>query len=343
MTCAETIRVNLVRALSIAQQAVSADTEGDRVTALTLYEECSRQLEDVIPFVPQQHADVMARYSGIYTKRVAELKDEVTVTSSHSDDSFCIPKFTISFVPAQLTAAPPPETPVLLRRPFWLMKIISKTVQSGAMVTEELYIPRAVWVHDGAHLSVKGVVAKTKYCEQVVDLVSSYHMSSQGLDTGDVTLLCHKLDQLLDGVEAAWKHLQKDIPRADVDHPADQADKSRVGSAQRAWQALRLRMGDSSENKKTEPSVAYNSYLPWLVSLFESLQALDPIVAQFCNGSPSEAVLQRLHRLSGHLYLCLCSFVLKDMFTLLYRYMRRLRESFSRLYPKDFLEASKNL
>eukprot|EP00662_Eupelagonemidae_sp_cell21_P030474 gene30474-38767_t len=40
--------------------AVSADTEGDKDTALCLYGEASGVLEAVIPFVPAEHSGVMA-------------------------------------------------------------------------------------------------------------------------------------------------------------------------------------------------------------------------------------------------------------------------------------------
>ena len=331
-----TIRLNITSALTVAQQAVCADTEGDRVAALTLYEEASRQLEEIIPFVPSEHAEVMVRYSGIYAKRVAELRDELALTA-RPPGALRIPQFTSNFIPQEPCTVLPPELPILLRRPFWLMQLLSHSVQKGAMLTPDVYVPRLVWTQDGAHLAVRGVVAKTRYCEQMVDLLAG--ATGQELLSVEVGVLCHRLDELTEGAEDVWKQLQKALPRADVDHSTEQVEKSRVGQAQRAWMALRSRMTDASENKRTEPSVAYNSYLPWLVSVLESLQALDPLVAQ----SHPAPVLQRLHKLASHLYLCLCSFVLKDMFTLLYRHMRKLRESFSRLFPKSFLETNKTV
>eukprot|EP01064_Diplonema_japonicum_P012266 TRINITY_DN19730_c0_g2_i1.p1 TRINITY_DN19730_c0_g2~~TRINITY_DN19730_c0_g2_i1.p1 ORF type:complete len:361 (+),score=58.90 TRINITY_DN19730_c0_g2_i1:66-1085(+) len=328
----ESIKTCLLRALTLAQQAVSADTEGDRVTALTLYDVCVKDLERIIPFVPEGHAKVMKNYSRVYTQRVLELKMEVSSTVQ-KETGVVIPKFPIHFieqVPPALGTRP--EVPSHIRRPFWLMKVLSLSVQTGVYITDDLYSPKDVWTQDGGYLFVKGFVAKTRYCEQMVDLMGGFAQ----VDLTNVDLVAKELDVFMKGAEAALKQLQKEIPNEISKSTTSTAKFDKQPSqAQRAWSAFRSRI---NESKKTEPSVAYNSYLPWLVSLLEASLALDAWLGYYSTAPlNSELAVHKLSTISSHLYFGFCSFVSKDLFTLLNRYIRKLRESYSRLFPDNFL------
>eukprot|EP01059_Diplonema_ambulator_P029893 TRINITY_DN4983_c0_g1_i1.p1 TRINITY_DN4983_c0_g1~~TRINITY_DN4983_c0_g1_i1.p1 ORF type:complete len:336 (+),score=71.38 TRINITY_DN4983_c0_g1_i1:316-1323(+) len=325
---ADSIKARLLKALTVAQQAVCADTEGDRVTALTLYEVCVKELDDIIPFVPEGHARVMKNYSKVYTQRVVELKTEVSYTTQKEGQGL-VPNFLIHFseqVPAAVCNRP--DVPVAIRRPFWLIRVLSMSVQTGVFITDDLYLSKDIWTQDGAYLFVKGFAAKTKYCEQMVDLMNGFPQ----VDLTNVDLVVRELDGFLKGAEAALKQLQKEIP-----HEISKSHKidKQPNQAQRVWSAFRTRI---TESKKTEPSAAYNSYLPWLVSLLEACQALDSWLAYYSTAPlNSEPAVHRLKLISKHLYCGLCSFVSKDLFTLLSRHMRKLRESYSRLFPDNFL------
>ena len=336
------LKANIVQALTLAQQAVSADTEGDKATSLTLYEECSRQLEECIPFLPAPHAVVLTRHSAVYARRAAELKEEIL---GRTVKKLQLPEFPVAFADAGATAHPPPDTPALLRRPLWLMKMVSQSVQTAAQLTPQVRVTRDVWTHDGAHTAIRGVAAKTQYCEHLADLLAAHqHAFREDGFLRDPARVSACLADIQEGADAAWKRLLRELPKADTDNPGAQADRAKVGHAQRAWLALRARVGEAGDGAaRTEPSVAYNSFLPWLVSLLESLQSLDPIFAHFA-AAPEAATPElqaRLARLSGHLFTGPCAFVLKDLFTLLYRYMRKSREAYSRLFPKNALQANK--
>ncbi|KAJ9437939.1 putative 40S ribosomal protein S33 [Diplonema papillatum] len=338
----DVVKQSLIKALTLAQQAVCADTEGDRATALILYSESTKQLEEIIPFVPSEHAKVMTKYSSVYSRRVTELREELTCAESH-DTQFVVPQFIVQFnerITPSTTKIPTP--PASIRRPFWLMRILSQTVQSGANITPEVYVGKDVWTQDGAHLVVKAIPAKTKYCETVVDLLAGL----QDLDTGNTALVARYLDEFLTSSDVAYKAVQRELP-ADAaqmqrENQAEQRTGSKTAHVARAWSAFRNRLTDTS-SKKTEPSVTYNSYLPWLVSLLEACQVVDAFIALYSSPSQppgADAVLQRLYAISTRFYSGLCAFVLRDLFTLLYRHMRKLRESYSRLFPAHFLTAT---
>eukprot|EP01060_Flectonema_neradi_P004827 TRINITY_DN13162_c0_g1_i1.p1 TRINITY_DN13162_c0_g1~~TRINITY_DN13162_c0_g1_i1.p1 ORF type:complete len:380 (+),score=71.84 TRINITY_DN13162_c0_g1_i1:46-1140(+) len=342
------IRRNLVSALTVAQQAVCCDTEGDKSTALMLYGEAAKQLEEIIPFIPDGHADVLMKYSGVYNHRVSELRDELAREEARNSE-YLVPEFAVQFNEHPVPPNTTPEVPEHgVRKPFWLMAVLSTSLQSGAFITPDLYLTKEVWVQNGSHLVIKAVPAKTRYCECVVDLLAPF----QSIDLTDAALVQKSLDGFLTNCEKAWKVLQKEIPSAEQHHTSNsqqqqqqQKDKKGTVSAvsHRAWNALRSRMADNS--KKTEPSVTYNSYIPWLVSLLEAAQSIDQLITYYA--SPyltNEKISQRLTKISHHFYYTTCSFILKDAFTLLHRSMRKQRESYSRLFPAHFLqEATKAL
>jgi hypothetical protein len=54
-------------------------------------------------------------------------------------------------------------------RPFWFMRILSKSIQSGGYITPKLYVPKAVWFQAGAKLS--SIQTKTASWETINDCI----------------------------------------------------------------------------------------------------------------------------------------------------------------------------
>eukprot|EP01062_Namystynia_karyoxenos_P003315 TRINITY_DN1117_c0_g4_i1.p1 TRINITY_DN1117_c0_g4~~TRINITY_DN1117_c0_g4_i1.p1 ORF type:complete len:381 (+),score=129.45 TRINITY_DN1117_c0_g4_i1:74-1144(+) len=328
------IRERLVHALLSAQQAVCADTEGDKETALALYTESSAVLEQILPFVPVEHGRVMGAQSSIYADRAAELRAE-RVEMAADAAAAVVPHFAVHFVEQPAPPRPPSDAvPGAIRRPFWLMRQISQSMQDGAYFTEAVYVPKAVWYQHGAQQAVRAVGAKIRYCERLCDLLSQLLEAP----IGDTTALVQALDEFLEQAEALLRQLHKEMPKAEqqereaVVAVTPQQPATRFGTA---WNALRSRIADGK--KASEPSATYNSYIPWLVNVFENVQRIDKWILHFALPEHgSDAVTQRLHKLSSHFYFGPCAFVLRDMFLLLQRFMKKSRESYSRLFPDSF-------
>ncbi len=40
---------------------------------------------------------------------------------------------------------PPPPPASIVFKPFWLMRVLSKTISTGGYLTPKIYVPKAVW------------------------------------------------------------------------------------------------------------------------------------------------------------------------------------------------------
>eukprot|EP01065_Artemidia_motanka_P004046 TRINITY_DN11959_c0_g1_i1.p1 TRINITY_DN11959_c0_g1~~TRINITY_DN11959_c0_g1_i1.p1 ORF type:complete len:345 (+),score=96.00 TRINITY_DN11959_c0_g1_i1:54-1088(+) len=332
-TTPEAIRGRLVHALVSAQQAVSADTEGDTDTALPLYSEASAVLEQILPFVPEGHAKVMAHNSSIYADRAAELRKEMIELAAGAGSAGVVPAFPVQFVERPPPPLPTESVPGTIRRPFWLMRQVSLSMQTGAYLTSAIFVPKAVWYQPGAHTIVKAVGAKIRYCENLCGLIE--RLLEAG--TSSVPVLVRALDAFTEDAEGLLRSLHKDIPKA------EQKDREAAVPSQHGRAKLLAALRNPREwssalrPQAREPDATYNSYIPWLVNVFETAQRIDLWIQVFARPEHgSDAVIQRLHKISTHFYFGLCAFVVRDMFLLLQRYIKRSQESYSRLFPHGF-------
>eukprot|EP01065_Artemidia_motanka_P004047 TRINITY_DN11959_c0_g1_i2.p1 TRINITY_DN11959_c0_g1~~TRINITY_DN11959_c0_g1_i2.p1 ORF type:complete len:256 (+),score=37.66 TRINITY_DN11959_c0_g1_i2:54-821(+) len=215
-TTPEAIRGRLVHALVSAQQAVSADTEGDTDTALPLYSEASAVLEQILPFVPEGHAKVMAHNSSIYADRAAELRKEMIELAAGAGSAGVVPAFPVQFVERPPPPLPTESVPGTIRRPFWLMRQVSLSMQTGAYLTSAIFVPKAVWYQPGAHTIVKAVGAKIRYCENLCGLIE--RLLEAG--TSSVPVLVRALDAFTRTYRRRSKRTEKQPCRASTEEPS---------------------------------------------------------------------------------------------------------------------------
>ena len=68
----------------------------------------------------------------------------------------------------------PDAPPGISRRPFWLMKVLLKTIESGGFITPKLYMSRAMWFQpDAKYNAVKEKVTGLEMLlEAMIQLLS---------------------------------------------------------------------------------------------------------------------------------------------------------------------------
>ena len=92
-----------------------------------------------------------------------------------------------SFIVFQNVPEPPPISPFF--RPFWLMRLFIKSIESGSYITPKIYVPKTVWFQAGAKIVAMGT--KSASWETINEsLVKIKDIGENNLDTlGRVS--CH--------------------------------------------------------------------------------------------------------------------------------------------------------
>ena len=276
-------------------------------------------------------------------------------SSSHShvvvdEHGFIVPTFKIEFQEEVLPSVPismdPPND--LAHRPFWLMTHLYQTMTVGDYLTPGLFVPKAVWFQSGAKLL--GIQAKIAFCQNLSNLLQELSV----VDRSNTKLLLETLDEFIERSDREKSILMKQLPHMHGSHggPGLMADKKVSNSAELYSNTTTSSTGKylsgklfgfgkslyksvsdmvaSQKKEETEDS----QYVPWVASILLQCQFLDKWLTEYEKCGP-KAVVDRIEKIAYFFYFAVCQFVMHDLAILLERYMRKSRESLSRLFPKD--------
>ena len=326
-------------ALGLLQQATAADTEGATDVALKLYHETVSRFDNVINIVPPQYASVIAKHMTTTKQRLETLKKEKSLGGVTTASSNSFPAFPINFIAQPLPvydeqASAPPAATVL--RPFWMMHLLSQSMQSGAYITPSIYVSKSIWLQDGATTVVAGIGPKVKYLSVLCELLHDVQLLSHS----DPRKFAKGLDEFLQGADECYNLFAQEVGKkgANSGAGADGAPMPQRSKFNRGVRELLHRGQSVLKSWKLNQDATYSSYIAWAVNVFEQAQLFDRWIHYFSESSeaPPE-ILERLHRVATVFYVGPCRFLLHDMFLLVERYTERSRESISRLLPGNIV------
>ena len=325
----------VTQALSILQQASAVDMAGDSDIALLLYTSAAARLELLSQYLPAEHKEAVQKHIEGIKHRGDTLRTE---RSRKGVAAFDFPKFPVQFSPQP----PPVEDEIFtipqatVMRPFWLMRVLSRSMQEGAFVTPDLFVSKHMWYQDGAMTVVTYIAPKVKYLSGLCEAMEPL----QQLNTlNDSKRLIRALDDFLRLADELKSAFDTDVGKIKSTDTIAQRSKLERG----VWELLHK--GQSVlKSWKLQQDATYNACIAWAVNVLEQAQLFDRWTTYF-TGSTDVAglndVLERLHRISAYFYFGPCNFLLQDMMLLVERYTEKSRESFSRLLPADLRIESK--
>lgn len=187
-------------ALEKARDAVSADKTGDYETAVSSYKATVQLLQLETDNLPIENRTSLADKIKKYQNRIDSLErsiptlsKEVTAAPEPSreaalfpevspPDNMALPAIPVELVLPTLRMVPhvsfeevsevydkEKEGEVPFKdsyKPYWLITKILKTIQTGGYITPNLYVPKSVWILEGAKFP--SVEAKVTACVQIV-------------------------------------------------------------------------------------------------------------------------------------------------------------------------------
>lgn len=411
------IKYYLHEALSVSSQAVQADSNlnSDPIRSHSLYKECSHRIEHVIPFLPDEYADILGKFSKVYLERANRLRDQITgqeylvetkedlktknplnpnsglvsgssqgglnqnqeygsqdglgnstgnvglstgtntLVNTGLNDTPTKIEFEIQDIP-EFSHSEYQKIPAdMVRRPFWLMNLLSTSIKSGAHISPNLYISRDVWFQkkiSGKHL--QNLHVKMMFCERLYIMLKELSLNQNLLFSGTnkestYAFLGERLDDFMKKAEKEYELLSKTIQNSKTKKLfALGKIYSRVFSTNKKGANVNNNETNlyeiAQQNSVTNgTNQGYDNvpYVPVLSKLFDHCQYLDDWfvhVVKYQKSLPSDSpeafvksvknVRQLLESIAIFLYFRLCGFVLSDLHILLEYYLRQMRDSF---------------
>ncbi|EGG24529.1 microtubule interacting and transport domain-containing protein [Cavenderia fasciculata] len=308
--------LNSVRqALALARIGVNADNRGDYSVAITNYREASNLLNspEDLTALNDEHYQAMLEKSRQYQARAdvleALLNQSNGVVNSPAKENIVF----VEETPSGLQSDPIPA--FASYKPFWLMRVLSKTITGGAYLTPRLYIPKSVWQQTGCKLVA--VQTKIQSLAEVSELISKLRSIASSSDSSNPVIDKKNIDN-----NSLHFHLSF-IPEVKIEKINE---KSWAGKMKKFGNSLAkgaVRLAPSSK-------IEGQDYVGLLNTVFEESQFLESWMNS-CESLGNHSLATRLKRVGEFFSNVVCAFVMKDFTIMLDRYMRKSLQSYMKL------------
>eukprot|EP01132_Coremiostelium_polycephalum_P004922 gene4922-6136_t len=325
--------LNSVRqALALARIGVNADNRGDYTVAISNYREASNLLSssEELSNLTEEHYQAMLEKSKQYQNRADILESLLLGQSGQTTTT----KENIVFVEESplgngngLLLDPIPAFPSY--KPFWLMRVLSKTITTGAYLTPRLYIPKSVWNQTGCKfLAVQTKINSLAALLECLSKLKEYSTDGGNLPfdksnleavSKEIDSFCSQLDVIQNGLHF---HLSF-IPEIKIEKVNEKGWATKMKKFGNSLAKGAVRLAPSSKLEGAD-------YIGLLNSVFEESQFLESWM-NCCESIGNSNLSNRLRRVGEFFSVVICSFVMKDFTILLERYMRKSLQSFLKI------------
>ncbi|KAG9303823.1 hypothetical protein G9A89_018720 [Geosiphon pyriformis] len=218
--------------------------------------------------------------------------------------------------PSEKGIPDPPPIDVHLR-PFWLMRILERTMTTGGYLTKKLFVPNNMWVQ--ANVKLASVEAKLSSCEIIYNCL----LKLEKITMDDLDGLVKELDS----IEPLFDGIQNNLARK-LSYVESTNGKSRQSTSIMNWGSKlsqRLdRMGMGVVNRSEEA----NSYVDTLLKVFQIADIVEVYIRHFSllkgpYHHHHTHIVSRLYKMSDFFGNVLCRFVVRDLGILADKYVKR--------------------
>ncbi|CAG8496595.1 10006_t:CDS:2 [Scutellospora calospora] len=204
-------------------------------------------------------------------------------------------------------------------KPFWLMRLLERTMTTGGYLTQKLYIPRNLWLQ--GHAKLTAIDAKVSSCDVVLNCL--VRLSKTSVDDMDV------LVKVLEGIEPIIEGLQNSLARK-LSYVETTNGKGRQSTSSLMNWGSKLsrgldKMGISNATIRSEEA---NEYVDVLLKVFQNVDVVEKYIRHFCSmkapyNTNHSKIVTRLYKFSDYFGNVLCRFVMKDLGILADKYIKK--------------------
>lgn len=309
---------SIIQTLNILQQATALDFAGEAAQAAAMYASVNSRLDELMEVLPADQAEIVRRHVEEIKRKQEMLRHAQWVSEQKS----IFPQFDIAFTPMPTPVEEFRVPRDAIARVYWLMRRLSTSMQQGAYLTPNLYVPKDVWHQAGASDVLKYIQAKTKYLSALCEAT-------------DPLLAVNTLGDFAKTIKLLKKFVEQEGElRASLDH--DTGRRKDAKQKKSVWSKM------FSSSKKTQGGDV-DVLLTWVVNAFEQCQLFGRWYVYFMQAAhvPNvpeaevREVLSLLKTVTFQLYDGPCVYILRDMAVLVERFEEKSCKSASKLLPMD--------
>ncbi|EXX70740.1 hypothetical protein RhiirA5_458830 [Rhizophagus irregularis] len=213
----------------------------------------------------------------------------------------------------------PPPSDIRLK-PFWLMRLLERTMTTGGYLTPKLFIPQYLWLQ--GHVKLTAIDTKMSSCEVVSNCLEKLEkISFSDLD---------KLSKALEGVDPILEGLQNSLARKlsyveSTNGKARQSASSLMSWGSKLSRGLD-RMGMGNAMVRTEEA---NGYVDVLLKVFQHAKIVENYIKQYTSLKKAphlhhhKQIIVRLYKFADFLGNVICRFVVRDLGILADKYLKK--------------------
>jgi len=338
-------RKNLIEAIQKARLACELDENLNYEQAIVLYKQARSLMESELGQLTKDDHTVLSDYMLKYQRRIDLLQTFLPKQINMADKKtgWERPLFPIEFEEEEIIEEAPEVPPQsVYHRPYWMMRILAKTMSSGGFLTSSLYVPHTLWYQSG----IKFTAIQVKYagCETTLDsllkLKDGDINDSQSLSK-DLLNFCTQLDAIQNTLA---RHLSF-VPEIKKGDNKESSVLQSLANFSNAIQKGVSRLGANVLQTKIEDDT---DYIQMLLNIFEHSQYIELWLTHYetkigasSNDIYDNQVLERLRRIGEFFYSVVCAFVIRDFNLLLERYLRKSTQSFTYFLPEKTKKPAK--
>ncbi|CCW67918.1 unnamed protein product [Phytomonas sp. Hart1] len=308
----------LIQDLTILQQATSLNHADKNSEAVKMYTTALDRLDALIPNLPSELALLVRRN----TEDVGRIVNLLRSSSSKQEEVSLYPTFPIQFSPASIPLEDyqAPEQPIF--RVYWLMRLLMRSIQSGAFLTPNLYVFREVWHQDGGSNSLCFIEAKTCYFSS---LCSAMEPLTSMCMPGDAPKVLKALQKFLSSEEELCETLNRSMGKRKMAKPAKKMMWG-LFSKMKKW---------GHQEGDIEVALSWACNVLEQAQLFEHWYIYFTQATLFRNHMPLQVkeIIETIQHITTRLYKGPCILLLKDMFILVQRFQCKCRKSIVHFLP----------
>eukprot|EP01114_Cavostelium_apophysatum_P018731 TRINITY_DN5867_c0_g1_i1.p1 TRINITY_DN5867_c0_g1~~TRINITY_DN5867_c0_g1_i1.p1 ORF type:complete len:359 (+),score=85.84 TRINITY_DN5867_c0_g1_i1:39-1079(+) len=312
--CNPEVRKRIETALQLAHSAVGYDSKHDYGNATLSYRKCIDLLEFSKNDLPVGDTKTAQDLIKQYRQRLELIENLVyapIVTRTASGSSSATKQFKFEPAIGAIPEAPPASVNF---KAYWLMRVLAKTIQMGGYLTPKVYVPKSVWFQDG-----------TKFQAINTKLESLSALMEPLLRLKDIPIDDSEAARELESFSALLGPIQNSLAKQLYFISEYKEDKDKKHAT--FGNAMKKMVGRFRGREKLDDA---SSYILLLLDVFENSQFLEKWLLYYLEQQPSSSTASRLKRVSEFFLNVVCSFVIKDLSSLIDRYMRTSKTSFYR-------------
>eukprot|EP00128_Syssomonas_multiformis_P015764 Colp12_sorted_trinity150504_noHs@6505 len=308
-------RTALARALVKANEACELDDRSDYESAIMRYRETVDMLDvDVFRELQPQQKQVVQGLKLEYTERA----DFVTNVLQLQDPL-------LDFIPRGSMPEPPPNS--IYHRPYWLMRVLVRTMVTGGYFTHRLYVPRSLWLQQGAKLT--GVTAKYLTCDTIhmyllkLEKENIRDLSNWKALEAELEDFCGVLDKMQNSLATKLAF----VPELKTEPAPGTA--TTISAMKDLGHLISKKFNQAQHNLLKEKIPDDSNYIELLINVLQKAQFLEEWLSFFeTSHDDCEGILAKLKRISDFFYSVVCAFVIRDFHALIDRHMKKMRQNF---------------